>query len=370
MKKFSALLSLVLIVSLLAGCAGTPVVYYADCTCPTAEQDVPAVEVTTPTESPVTATGALKTGLAVITSVADSASATEEAEGKAKYELTMVAVLVDDNGVIVDCVIDGISSSQANITFDASGVITSDLTVGPATKNELGDDYGMKAKDGGWGAQFEWYEQAASFASYVVNKTADEVAGIAVDADTKPTGADLTSSVTIKVGDFIAAVQKAVANAQYLGAKAGDELKLVANTSYGSSADATEEKNGNAQLDVDVAAVTMKGDIITSCVIDAVQGKVGFDTEGQLTSDITATVLTKNELGDDYGMKAKDGGWGAQFEWYEQAASFASYVTGKTAADVAGIAVDEGTKPTDADLATSVTIAVGGFQALIAKAAQ
>ena len=30
----------------------------------------------------------------------------------------------------------------------------------------------------------------------------------------------------------------------------------------------------------------------------------------------------------------------------------------------------EGTKPTDADLATSVTISIGGFQALIAKAAQ
>ena len=36
----------------------------------------------------------------------------------------------------------------------------------------------------------------------------------------------------------------------------------------------------------------------------------------------------------------------------------------------AGIAIDEGTKPTDADLSTSVTIAIGGFLALIAKAAQ
>ena len=61
---------------------------------------------------------------------------------------------------------------------------------------------------------------------------------------------------------------------------------------------------------------------------------------------------------------------GAIAEWDEQAASFASYVTGKTAADVAGIAVDEGTKPTDADLTGSVTIAIVGFQALIAKAAQ
>jgi hypothetical protein len=35
---------------------------------------------------------------------------------------------------------------------------------------------------------------------------------------------------------------------------------------------------------------------------------------------------------------------------------------------VAGIAVNEGTKPTDADLSAGVTIAIGGFQALIAKA--
>ena len=53
-----------------------------------------------------------------------------------------------------------------------------------------------------------------------------------------------------------------------------------------------------------------------------------------------------------------------------QAASFAAYVTGKTADEVAGIAVDAGTKPTEADLVSSVTIAVGGFQALIAKACQ
>ena len=57
-------------------------------------------------------------------------------------------------------------------------------------------------------------------------------------------------------------------------------------------------------------------------------------------------------------------------EWNEQAAAFAAYVTGKTAEEVSGIAVGERTQPTDADLASSVTIAIGGFQELIAKAAQ
>ena len=77
--------------------------------------------------------------------------------------------------------------------------------------------------------------------------------------------------------------------------------------------------------------------------------------------------MTKNELGYDYGMV----NWaGATYEWFEQAASFAAYVTGKTADEVAGIAIDESTHPTDTDLASSVTIAIGGFQALIQKACQ
>ena len=61
---------------------------------------------------------------------------------------------------------------------------------------------------------------------------------------------------------------------------------------------------------------------------------------------------------------------GAIAEWDAQAAAYASYITGKTPAEVAGIAVTETTAPAEADLATSVTISIGGFQALIAKAMQ
>ena len=70
MKKFSLFLSLALVCALLAGCAGTPVVYYTDCTCPVeAHEVVPAVTqapAVTP-EAPVTAEGSLKTGLAIAT---------------------------------------------------------------------------------------------------------------------------------------------------------------------------------------------------------------------------------------------------------------------------------------------------------------
>lgn len=364
MKKLSFFMPLALLVSILAGCAGTPVVYYSDCTCPVdshetvSEITVPAVQ---PTDVPA-AEGALKTGLYIFTGISDSKSATVEENGEAKYDVTMVAVLVDDNGVIQDCIIDGISTS---VKFDAAGVITTDLATVPQTKNELGENYGMVA----WGGAIaEWDEQAAALASYAVGKTVEELKSGAVnESGYAPEGSDLASSATIYLSGYVSAIEAAAANAQHLGAQAGDKLKLSAINGIDSSKAADAENAGNAQLDVTVTALTMNGEAITSCVIDAVQAKVAFDTSGTITSDTAAPVQTKNELGENYGMVA----WGGAIaEWNEQAASFAAYVTGKTPAEVSGIAVDESTHPNDADLAASVTIAVGGFQALIAKAAQ
>ncbi len=368
MKKFTLLMTLLLAVSMLAGCAGTPVVYYTDCTCPVGSHEAvqaPAATEAAPaaTEAPAPAVeGALKSGLALVTGISDSKSATAEENGEGKYDVTMVAVLVDDNGVIQDCIIDGIAAS---VKFDASGAITSDLTAAPQTKNELGENYGMVA----WGGAIaEWDEQAAALASFAVGKTVEELKNGAIDETGKaPAGSDLASSATIYLGGYVSAIEKAVANAQHLGAQAGDELRLAAINGIDSSASADAENAGNAQLDSTVTALTLKDGVITSCAIDAVQAKVAFDASGAVTSDVSAAVKTKNELGPDYGMVA----WaGAIAEWNQQAASFASYVTGKTAAEVSGIAVDESTHPTDADLASSVTIAIGGFQALIQKAAQ
>ena len=298
--------------------------------------------------------GALKTGLAVITSIGKSASVSEEAEGAAEYDVTLAAVLVDEEGIIRDCRLDAIGTT---VNFD-----TTDLTTEVLTKNELGENYGMVA----WGGAIaEWDAQAAALCEYAVGKTVDELKNGAVDeSGYAPDGSDLSTSATIYLAGYVSAIEAAVTNAQDLGAQSGDELALVTINSLESSANATAEGDGTAQLDASVAAVTSKDGIITSCVLDAVQAKVTFDTTGNTTADLTAPVQTKNELGENYGMVA----WGGAIaEWNEQAASFAEYVTGKTADEVAGIAVEEG-KPTDADLTSSVTIKIGGFQDLIAKA--
>lgn len=361
MKKFPLILSLILIISLLAGCAGTPVVYYSDCTCPVDTHTEVAVPDVTEPAADITE-GALKTGLYIRTSVNESMSATAVADGEAKYDVTMVAVLVDDNGVIQDCIIDGISTS---IKFDTNGAFYGDLTDAPQTKNELGENYGMK-KASTIGA--EWNEQVAALAEFAVGKTVEELRNGAVSETGKaPEGSDLASSATLYLGSFVSAIEEAVKNAKHLGAQSGDTLKMAAISNIKDSTTADAENAGNAQLNVDVTALTMNGDTITSCVIDSVQAKVGFDATGAITSDVVTPVATKNELGVNYGMVAFGG---AIAEWNEQAAAFAAYVTGKTPAEVAGIAITEATKPADADLAASVTISIIGFQNLIAKAAQ
>ena len=356
-RNLFLLITAVLIMALLTGCAGT-VVVVGDCTCPTAGESLNnATEPTAPSVGD--GETALKTGLAVSTKISDSVSATADKAGSAAYDITIAAVTVDDNGVIRSCVVDSV---PATVNFGTDGVITTDLATVIDTKNEKGENYGMVA----WGGAIaEWDAQVAALCQFAVGKTVAELkSGAVSESGYAPEGTDLASSATIYLGGYVAVIEAAVNNAKHLGAIDGDELKLVTLNSVGSSVSATAEKAGTAQLDANIAVVTVKDGVITSCIIDAVQGKISFDTTGAITTDLTAPVATKNELGEGYGMKA----WGgAKYEWNEQAASFAAYVTGKTAAEVAGIAVTEG-KPSDADLASSVTIAIGDFQGLIAKA--
>lgn len=352
MKKFTCILTALLALCLLAGCAGTPVVYYADCTCPTnsAAATLPAIP-----DLPVI-TGGLKTGVSFTTSVADSKSTTISASGEAKFDVSMVAVLVDDTGIIHDCVIDGISAAYG---LDTISVL--DLTAAPKTKNELGATYGMVAYGN---AIAEWDQQVAALARFVIGKNAADLRSGIVDETGHAVDADLASSATIYLGGYVDQILEAVENAQYLGAQSGDTLKLAVVTDISSTTPPSDDTDGNAQLDVTLTALTLAGDVITSCYLDGVQAKVAFDSKGTITSDLSDPA-TKNQLGANYGMKA----WGnAIAEWNEQAASFARYVTGKTVDEVAGIAVDESTHPTEVDLASSVTIAIGGFQNLIVKA--
>lgn len=309
------------------------------------------------TKAPAEAAGGYKTGLAVVSSMISSKDA-GDADGNAQVDSVAAAVVVDEDGKIVSCYLD---TAQNKMGFTADGKVVK--TEEFLTKKELGDKYGMKAASG---IGKEWYEQAQALEEYVIGKTAEEVAQIAVDDSTKATDVDLVAGVTIKIGSYQEAIVEAINNAQAIGTKEGDKLGLGIITNMNKSKDAEADKEGQCQAYSTYVAVTTDSDgKITAAVIDSTQGTVKFDAEGKITSDLTSGVKTKRQLGDDYGMKAASG---IGKEWYEQAANMEVYLVGKTAGEVTGIAVDADGKGTEPDLLAGVTISIDGYQAAAVKA--
>ncbi|EMS70694.1 hypothetical protein [Ruminiclostridium cellobioparum] len=353
-KLLSLVLVLVLAVTFVTGCGSTA-------TQPGTDTDSAASTAPGTTSNTEQGTGdAVKTGLAVISTAGSSTDAGEK-DGLAEVDSVAVAVAVDKDGKIVKCAID---TAQTKINFSKEGKVLSDLKAEYKSKQELGADYGMKkaSKIGK-----EWFEQANAFADYAVGKTVAEIKGIAVNQEGITTDAELSTSVTIHISDYVAAVEKAVNNAKDLGAKAGDKLGLAIVTSISGSKDAGEN-DGLAQAYSNYTATTFDASgKITSCVIDASQSNVNFSKEGKITSDLKAQLQTKDELGEAYGMKkaSKIGK-----EWSEQADAFSKYVVGKTVDEVKGIAVNEEGVATAAELTSSVTVHISDFTSVIEKASK
>ena len=351
MKKILAfVLTMAMAASMLVGCTGTIVVI---------ENPTGNVETKEEVEVAETTEGAVKTGLAVSAGLSGE-SATTEANGVATTDISLVAVTVNDNGVIESCAIDAV---QGKVAFDQTGTLAGESGE-ILSKNELGDDYGMRVASP---IGKEWNEQAAHIAAYAVGKTVEELKTNAIDEAGMVKDADLASGATIYMGSFIWAIEAAVNNATHLGAQSGDQLVLTAISSSNGSTSAATEAEGSASVTSNIIAMTTNGDVITSCIIDAVQSKAGFGADGQLTGEVGGDVLSKAQLGADYGLKAYSG---VGKEWDEQTLAFCEYVTGKTVEEATGIALTETTAPADADLAASVSIAVGDFVSLVKKAGE
>ena len=135
---------------------------------------------------------------------------------------------------------------------------------------------------------------------------------------------------------------------------------------HSGSTNATADANGLAQANVDIYAVTIDSNgVIVDCKIDAIQCKTNFDATGALVSEIGAVLtavgtenLSKMELGNDYAMR---GASSISAEWFEQVEALEDYCVGKTPAEVAGIALDDAGKATDADLIAGITMPLGSF---------
>ena len=160
-----------------------------------------------PAEAP-----AVKHGLGMVTSIGSVADATAEKPGAAQVNTTVCSLVLDAEGRIQSVTWD---VQQTKVQFSVEGKPV-DLPEEMLTKLEKGEAYGMvRASEIGK----EWFEQIDAFAQFATGKTVEEVLSIPVferDASHQqvPDVEELKASVTITVGDYLASLQKAAANAK------------------------------------------------------------------------------------------------------------------------------------------------------------
>ncbi len=347
MKKFVSILAAgALLATLLAGC-GSNSGSSSAATGSSAPESAPASEPASEPSSESTEGTGLKFGLGLVTSLSGS-DATADKDGSAEADVTAASVLVDGENKVVSCYIDVM---QVAMPFTAAGAMNIADDAVFNSKQVLGTAYGMKDISP---IGKEWDEQAAAFCAWAVGKTADEIAA-GMGEDGKSSDADLSAGCTIIISAFVEAMDKAMANATACDAAATDTVQMAMVTNTGSSKDATADKDGTAQADVTVSAVTLNAEgVVTASALDVVQAKISFSAAGAVTADLATAPSTKQELGNDYNMK---GASPIGKEWYEQADAFTAWTIGKTADQIAA-GVGEDGKASDADLAAGCTITV------------
>ncbi|MDO5026748.1 MAG: hypothetical protein Q4E50_02830 [Tissierellia bacterium] len=297
-----------------------------------------------------------KIGLGSVTSLAKSKEL-KDGKGAAQADTTVVAVALDAEDKIVDVKID-VAQNKAPMNDDGSLAFETSETL--RTKRELGDEYGMRKASG---IEKEWFEQADALEEAWIGMTIEEALNMKKDAE-KDTLTDLATSVTVKVSGYQDALKKASEN--LVEAKDAEKLGLGIYSVFGhGTSPAKDEKGAKVQFETNMVALASDKDgKIVASIIDTAQNSVAYELDGSLSEKFNPQGTTKKELGDGYGMK-KNSGIGK--EWFEQIAGLEQYLVGKTLDDVKAMKLEEG-KATDADLLSSVTIAIDEYQKVVTKA--
>ncbi len=156
-------------------------------------------------------------GLALLTNYGKVKDAgTKDGEvypGEAPVDSIVCSVVLDDNGVIKSVRFDTV---QIRTKFDGEGKLAEGEYAAIPSKIELGDGYGMKNASS---IGKEWFEQIAAFEEYCVGKTVEQVLATPTKArDEKhpsvPDLADLATSVTMDIGHYMEALEKAAGMAK------------------------------------------------------------------------------------------------------------------------------------------------------------
>ena len=150
----------------------------------------------------------------------------------------------------------------------------------------------------------------------------------------------------------------------------GTVTSIAKSRDYSVAEDGTETF-ALGQVDTVMAAVTFDKDgRVVSVIIDNAQTRVNFDAEQAVSSDRSAEIKTKVELGDDYGMRSVSG---IEKEWFEQMAELENWMVGKTVAEIKALQVKQvddahPAVPDDPELSSLVTITVQNDIAAVEKA--
>lgn len=216
--------------------------------------------------------------------------------------VTMVTVTIE-NGKVKAFYID---ARQGDATDTDEDTVVDTFAWKAETKKELGDKYGMVQYGN---ATAEWYEQAESLEAYFLENGVDDVPTKNVDGETYFDG---ISGVTIKDGGYVALAQEALELA-----KAGKLQTIYCQDD-----------------DLYSATMTVSNGEFSDLELDVLQGKPDGAT-------FAWNEKTKQELGDEYGMKGsayatgytyENGEWvstgeAPTLEWFEQAALITDYVS-------------------------------------------
>lgn len=272
----------------------------------------------------------VKFGMGIVSSYGECKNASSEADGQGEAVVNIAAVLVDDNGKIVKCVLD-CADNKVQFTSEGTAVEAGEFK----TKYELGDNYNMVAYGG---AKLEWYQQADAFCGVVEGKTIEQVKALIAE-DYTVSDEVINAGCTIYAGDFIKAIEQAVANAKDSKATDDSTLKLGVVTSQ-SNTDATADANGKIEVSTTIVAAALDvNNNVVAASTDVAAVNIEFDKKGACTTDTTAEIATKYQMGDNYNMVAYGG---AKLEWYQQADAFSNTLIGKNSTAIEALIADDG----------------------------
>lgn len=289
------------------------------------------------------ASAAVKFGAGVYLSNIAATDATEDQAGQGSVDVTVAAVTVDADGKIVACDLDTMQNA-VTYTFEGKAVAKNEFK----TKREFYPSMGENVK--------AWHEQADAFETVIVGKTIAQVKALVLE-DNKGSKEVADAGCTIKINEFVGAIEKAVANAKT--EVAADASLKVAIATVQTCTDATEDQAGSNKVTVNICAAAQKDGKFVAASSDCVEVSFGFDVAGKSSFDATKAVQTKREFYPSMGENTKT--------WSEQADAFDAACVGKTGAEIAGLQAEDSTYGVDSLKSAGCTIKVDGFVAAASK---